>query len=202
MKEPTFSIVDGFPPDQRERVVRLFWAAFRRKLQLVMNPEDKALDFFGLVADPGHAISALSPDGSVLGVAGFKTAQGAFVGGGMKELCAVYGMIGGFWRGLVLSLLERPLKPGTLLMDGIFVAETARGQGVGSALLSAIKARAAKLGCASVRLDVIDVNPRAKKLYERQGFAAESTSDIGPLRRVFGFRRATTMVCHDLEPRT
>lgn len=200
MKEASFSIADGFPADQRDRVVRLFWASFRRKLYPVMKPEEKALSFLEQVADPGHAISAVLPDGSVIGVAGFKTAKGAFIGGGLKELCAVYGAIGGFWRGLVLSLLERPLQQGTLLMDGIFVSEAARGRGVGSALLSAIKERAVVLGCSSVRLDVIDSNPRAKKLYERHGFVAESTSDMGPLHHVFGFRKATTMICSRLTP--
>ena len=163
-----------------------------------MRPEEKALTFLARVADADHAISALSADGVVIGVAGFKTAAGAFIGGGLEEMCAVYGVFGGFWRGLALSVLERSLQPGTLLMDGIFVDEAARGLGVGSALLAAIKARAAKLGCSNVRLDVIDTNPRAKALYERHGFVPESTSDMGALRHIFGFRKATTMICHDL----
>ncbi len=112
----------------------------------------------------------------------------------MNGLCATHGAIGGLWRGCTLSLLERPLQPDTLLMDGIFVSETARGLGIGSALLSAIKEKAAALGYAKVRLDVIDTNPRARALYERRGFIAEETSTIGPLRHVFGFRKATTMV--------
>ncbi|MGB5216257.1 MAG: GNAT family N-acetyltransferase, partial [Anderseniella sp.] len=88
-----------------------------------------------------------------------------------------------------------PLQSETLLMDGIFVSESARGGGVGSMLLSAIKEKAAACGCSKVRLDVIDTNPRARALYERQGFISQGTSDIGPLRHVFGFQKATTMVC-------
>jgi len=74
------------------------------------------------------------------------------------------------------------------------VSEAARGQGVGSALLSAIRGKAITLGYCKVRLDVIDTNPRARALYERQGFIPESTSNIGPLRHIFGFRSATIMV--------
>ena len=198
MTKASFSIASGFPANQRDKVVRLFWTAFRQKLYPVMKPEEKALDFLRRVADPVHAISAAAPDGSVIGVAGFKTAKGAFIGGGLKEICAVYGMIGGFWRGLVLSLLERPLQPKTLLMDGIFVSEAVRGQGVGSALLSAIKEKAAALGCSRVRLDVIDTNPRARRLYERHGFVVDGSNDMGPLRHIFGFRTATTMICSGL----
>lgn len=196
----SFSIIDGFPLDQRDKVACLFWEAFERKLQPVMKPEEKALAFLELVADSAHAISALSPDGRVIGVAGFKSAAGALIGGGLKEMCAVYGMVGGLWRGIVLSALERPMQPGTLLMDGIFVGKEARGQGVGSALLSSIKRKAIALDCSSVRLDVIDTNPRAKELYLRHGFVAESTSDMGPLHHIFGFREATTMICRDLKP--
>ncbi len=118
------------------------------------------------------------------------------MGGDLKELCSVYGVFGGTWRGLLLSVLERPLKSGTLLMDGIFVSPVARGQGVGSKLLSAIKEKAASLGCKTVRLDVIDVNSRARSLYEREGFVAENTSDIGFFRHIFGFQKSTTMVFH------
>ncbi len=190
-----YTVVDGFQPRQREVAIRLFWEAFKGKLSPVMKPEAKALRFLDLVADPTHAISAVSRDGTLIGVAGFKTAEGSFIGGDLKQLCDVYGTVGGSWRGLVLSLLERPVQQDTLLMDGIFVRQSARGGGVGSALLSEIKEKAAGFSCSKVRLDVIDTNPRARALYERQGFVSQGTSDIGPLRHVFGFQKATTMVC-------
>ena len=189
-----FAISDGFALGQRSKAIGLFWAAFRGKLYPVMKPEQKALAFFDRVADPAHAISATASDGTLLGVAGFKTESGSFIGGDLKDLRAAYGFVGGIWRGLVLSLLERPLQPDTLLMDGIFVSEEARGRGIGSALLEAIKAKALACGCSMVRLDVIDTNPRARALYERRGFVAEHVSKTGPLRHVFGFQEATTMV--------
>lgn len=154
----------------------------------------KARKLLELGVDPTHAICAIADDGLALGVAGYKTAQGAFVAIGSKQLAAVYGRVGGAWRGLVLSLLDRPVTPGTLLMDGIFVRESAHGRGVGSALIEAIKAEAAARNCKTVRLDVIDTNPRARLLYERHGFVATKSSGIGPLRHVFGFRTATTML--------
>lgn len=187
-------ISDGFDQIQRSKAISLFWVAFRGKLNLIMSPEEKALAFLNLVADPSHAISATNDDGILIGIAGFKTKQGSFIGGGLPELRSIYGVFGGTWRGLVLSLLERPLQADTLLMDGIFVSEEARGKGVGSGLLRAIKAKAETLNCSKVRLDVIDSNPRARALYERQGFVADGVSKLGPLRYLFGFREATTMV--------
>ena len=201
MPQPeTFEIVEGFTPTQRGAAAALFWQAFGDKLRPVMRPEAKALAVLTAIADPTHAISAVTPDGTLLGIAGFKTSTGAFMGGDLKALQAVYGWAGGLWRGLLLSLLDRPLPPDTLLMDGIMVAPAARGQGVGTALLCAIKAKAAASGCARVKLDVIDSNPRARALYEREGFIAQRTTGTGPLRFLFGFRKSTEMTCAAGQP--
>lgn len=191
----TFTLAPGFEPAHRDAIVDLYWDAFRDKLHRVMRPEARARAFIRRVADPAFAIRAEADDGTLLGVAGFKTAEGAFVGGELADLTAVYGTVGGLARGLIMDAIDRPLEPGILLMDGIFVAPDARGRGIGSALLSAIKDEARARGCQRVRLDVIDRNVRARALYERQGFVATETESIGPLRHLFGFTASTTMVC-------
>lgn len=188
------TIVRGFAEAHRERVAALFWEAFSGKLGRVMGPEEKALRFVAGVADPAFAHSAVSADGGLLGVAGYKTADGAFVGGGFADLGKVYGLLGAAWRALPLGLLEREVAPGVLLMDGIFVEADARGAGVGSALLDAIVGEARARGLGRVRLDVIDTNPRARALYERRGFRPAGTVSASFLRPLFGFSSSTTMV--------
>lgn len=188
------SIQYGLADHHRDDAAALFWDAFSGKLGKVMRPREKALTFLARVIDPDHAVSAVDPSGRLLGVAGFKTAKGAFVGGGLADLAQIYGWIGALWRGMLLALLERDVTPGQLLMDGIFVRADARGMGVGSALLDAVGAEAVRRGCASVRLDVIDTNPRARALYERKGFRPIQTTTMGPLRLIFGFSAATTLV--------
>jgi ribosomal protein S18 acetylase RimI-like enzyme len=189
-----FTITHGFPEAQRAIAARLFWQAFGAKLGRVMGPEVKALEFLESALDPSHAISALSPQGTLLGLAGFKTERGAFIGGGFGDLARAYGWPGALWRAPLLALLERKLAPDSLLMDGIYVAGAARGHGIGTALLDAIKAEAGARGLTRVRLDVIESNPRARALYERQGFRATGTEQLGPLRHLFGFAASTTMV--------
>ena len=184
----------GFAEEHRHLAAELYWQAFSQKLAPVMNPADKALQFLVAGLRPDHAFSAVDLDGELLGLAGFKTMEGAFVDGGLRELAGIYGWPGAIWRGVLLNLMERALEPDILLMDGIFVNEAARGKGVGSALLKAIYDEAERRDLSSVRLDVIDTNPRARALYERQGFVATETVRLGPLRHVFGFRSATTMV--------
>ncbi|SOB92843.1 GNAT family N-acetyltransferase [Thalassospira xiamenensis] len=190
----TFSIHHGIEDRHIDKALDLFWQAFRQKLAPVMKPEDKAQLFLRRVVDPAHAISAVSSDGDLLGIAGFKTAEGAFIGGTLSDVCAIYGLWGGLWRGVLIETLERDLSEGVLLMDGIFVDSDARGRGVGTALLDAIAHEARMRDLRQVRLDVIDTNPRARALYERCGFVAGDVQELGPLRHLFGFRTATTMM--------
>lgn len=184
----------GFDAADRAQVAALYWQAFGQKLGRVMGPQARALSFITRVLRADHAISAYDSNGALLGVVGFKTHKGALVGGEMRDMTQVYGWFGAWWRIAMLTLLERDTENARFLMDGIFVADGARGQGVGTALLDAICDEARRRGYGEVRLDVIDSNPRAKALYARQGFAAVGTQSLGPLRLVFGFRSATTMV--------
>lgn len=187
------TIEPGLRAAHRKEAALGYRKAFSRKLRYPLGPERKAMAFIERVLDPSHAISAISSDGAFLGVAGFKTQNGAFLGGGLREMTAVYGSIGGTIRGLLISLLERDNEPDTLLMDGIFVQPAARSRGVGTLLLNAIEKHAAQCGLKHVRLDVIDTNPRAKELYTQRGYVETSQISVWPFGALFGFQSATTM---------
>ncbi|MEP2452775.1 MAG: N-acetyltransferase, partial [Nitratireductor sp.] len=129
-------IVAGFPETLRGQAAALYFEAFSGKIGGVLGRDGRGERFVASVIDPAFAISAVSGDGAtLLGIAGFKTKDGAMVGGGLAEMAAVYGWVGAVWRGVLLSALERDLADGQLLMDGIAVAPQARGLGIGSALL-------------------------------------------------------------------
>ena len=93
-------------------------------------------------------------------------------------------------------LYERKPKEGQLLMDGIAVRQDARGRGIGTRLLDEFKAYGREHGYANIRLDVIDTNPGARRLYERLGFVATKTEHFEYLRWFLGFGASTTMLCH------
>lgn len=142
---------------------------------------------------PDNAIVALDASGGLLGLAGMQVNGAGFLRGSFADLRRHYGLFSALWRGPLLEVLDRTARPGMLQMDGICVAPGARGQGIGTALLNAIFAEAARTGCTIVSLDVIDTNPRAKALYQRAGFRSVATASTGPLRFVFGFARAEKM---------
>jgi ribosomal protein S18 acetylase RimI-like enzyme len=190
----TVEIRRGLPDGLRTQAAALYWDAFGEKLGRVMGPRDKAVRFLEMVLRSDHAFVALSAEGALLGLVGFKTSKGSFAGGTFADLRAVYGWAGAIWRSSLLSLLERDVENTRFLLDGICVAETARGQGVGTLLLNAICDEARRRNYPAVRLDVIDTNPRARALYERFGFEALRSENLGLLRYVFNFDRSTTMV--------
>ncbi len=193
MPEHDFSIERGVRAAHLAPAASLFWGAFGAKLGFALGPDRKAEAFLHRVMDPAYAVSAVDREGALLGVAGFKTPEGGFVGGEWADLVAIYGRISATWRAGTLSILERDCVPGILLMDGIFVTPAARGRGVGSSLLEAVVAEAVRRDLAAVRLDVIDTNPRARALYERRGFRAVDETRLGLLRHIFGFSSSAEM---------
>ncbi|ROU02557.1 GNAT family N-acetyltransferase [Histidinibacterium lentulum] len=183
----------GFEPRDRDSLARLYWAAFGGKLGRVLGPERHALAFVARVANPERAL-CVHEGGRLVGVAGFHAGGLALVGGGMSDLAAVYGRAGALWRGAALTVLERPQARGDLLVDGIFVADSHRGRGVGSALIEALAREALSRGLDRVRLDVTHENPRARALYERRGFVPVAQQSGRLLPWLFGFSGAVTMV--------
>ena len=186
-------VAHGFEPGESGRVAHLFWQAFSDKLSRLLGPERRAVPYLARVLRAERALVARDARGRLVGVAGVKTAQGGFVGGGLADLATIYGRAGALWRAPVLAMMDRPLAADEMLMDGLFVAPEARGAGVGSALIRAVLSEARRRGCTAVRLEVIDRNLRARALYERLGFVPTEEVRLGLLAPMFGFRQATTM---------
>jgi ribosomal protein S18 acetylase RimI-like enzyme len=188
------TVFRGLHPQLRPQAARLYWEAFGGKLGRVLGPDDRALRFFQRVIRGDLCFSAVADGGELIGLAGFKTPAGSFAGGSWGDLTDVYGRVGGRWRGSILWALGGEVDNDRFLIDGICVAKAHRSKGVGSLLLAALYEEAAERGYRTVRLDVVEHNFRARALYERQGFRAVRTEELGILRFMFGFASSTTMV--------
>ena len=187
-------IVAGLPDALRADAARLYWQAFGTKLGRVLGPEKRAMAYLQRSISANHVIVALSQDGALLGMIGYRSAEGGFAEGTMDDLRAAYGRVGAAWRAAAMRAISGEVDNHRFLIDGICVAEPARGQGVGTALIEALAADARAQAYAELRLDVVDTNTRALALYERLGFRAVGGQSLGPLRHLFGFRTAITMV--------
>lgn len=189
-----WSLSLGLPKTLRHDAARLYWQAFGPKLGMVLGPERRALAFLESVIRADHVLIVTSKDGQLLGLAGFKTPKGSFAMGNPAALRQFYGPWGGFWRKHLLGLLSSEVDNDNFLIDGICVAPQARGQGIGTALLSGLNDQGQARGYPAVRLDVVATNTRAQRLYRREGFVQTGHHDIGLLRYIFRFTRSITML--------
>lgn len=184
----------GFPDARRPEAAAMYWQAFGGKLGRIMAPEARALAYITRVMQPSHVLAAVDDDGSLLGVVGFRTARGSFVGGGPADLRRTYGRLGGTLRAGLLALMIRDTDNERFLVDGFCVRADRRGEGIGRALIAALCIEARRRGYRQVRLDVVGENIRARALYEREGFRAAGLSHSRLSGWLFGFQTVTTMV--------
>ncbi|WOO41635.1 GNAT family N-acetyltransferase [Rubellicoccus peritrichatus] len=184
----------GIPEANREEAVMLYDEAFGQKFSLAIRSANKRIELLSRSFCLDCAIAAISK-GTLLGLAGFSTGESSLTGGiTYKRLLDTLGFFKGNWATFVFSLYERKPVPKELLMDGIAVRSDARGKGIGGRLLNELKAYAASQAFDSIRLDVIDTNPGARKLYERNGFIATKSESYESLRWLLGFGGSTTLI--------
>lgn len=68
-----------------------------------------------------------------------------------------------------------PEGAGVLSINGLAVANQARGRGIGSILMDAVTDEATRRGARKITLHVHGTNTVARRLYERHGYSVEGT---------------------------
>ena len=160
---------------------------------MAIRNKEKRISLFEKGFNSNYAIVAIL-NNKLIGIAGFHTSIDSLTGGiTYRDLVSQLGWFEGSWAALIFSMYDRKPKSGELLMDGVAVHRAFRGYGIGSRLLDEIANYGVKNDFSRVRLDVIDTNSRAQKLYERKGFHAVHTERFPYLKWLLGFGSSTTM---------
>lgn len=191
-KSQSTSILTGHIPEELKGAsIDVFLEGFGRKVDhLMLKPKDRAqakrvyLDG----ADFTSALYAIS-EGRVLGILGFQHQRTKFINLNLGTLKHEFGLFGGAVRKLSGSVFKdlHPLKGDEVRVQVISVSEEVRGTGVGHQLLEALFAYGRSHHCTGVRLEVVNTNPHAKKLYEALGFRACGSLPYGPIATKAGF---------------
>lgn len=188
-------ITETVPENQRQRAGEIYYEAFRRKLQpLVGKPAStRRVLASGFALD--MAIGAFS-EGNLLGLAGLHSFAGIFSRVELNDCLKQFGPLRGLYAWSVLNLFGAGAKcpPGHLRIAAIAVDEKARGQGLGSRLLETVFDKARREGFKAVRLEVVDTNLRAKKLYQNLGFVVVETHAYPITSGWLGFAKEYVMV--------
>lgn len=193
MTDGTTGIRVGVPESHRRAAAELYWEAFGRKLAPALGPRERGVTLLARHLNLGCAVAMVDGD-ELLGLAGFHRGGSQLAGMPLLAVVREFGPLRGAWRALLLVLLHRSPREDELLMDGIVVRADSRGRGIGTALLRGVVEVARATGARTIRLDVVDTNPGARRLYERLGFVATRTEHVPYLRRLMGFGAATEMV--------
>lgn len=183
----------GLKESQFKAAAYLYDEAFGEKFKVAINSRVDRIALLECTFVGKFALTA-SDGENLVGLAGFHTPEGSLTSGlGATQLVAKLGVVRGLWAMAIFSLYERTPVPGELVMDGIAVHREFRGRGIGSRLLNGIVNYARENEFKTVRLDVIDTNPGAQRLYERSGFVPVRTEKFPYLRWLLGFGASTTM---------
>jgi ribosomal protein S18 acetylase RimI-like enzyme len=188
-------IIHNLPETLRNQAGQIYYEAFRRKLQPLVGKPIETLRVLTAGLNLKMALGALV-DGKLLGVAGLHSREGIFsrviLHDGIHHL--------GLWRGLyawgVLNLFGAGANcpHDHLRIAALAVDAAARGQGLGSRLLEAVFDKARQEGFRAVRLEVVDTNHDARRLYERTGFAVVKTHSYPIKSDWMGFSSDHVMV--------
>jgi GNAT superfamily N-acetyltransferase len=81
------------------------------------------------------------------------------------------------------------LPDGACEIKRMFVVDSARGRGVGRALLRELEHRARELGYAVARLDTGPRQTRVQRMYERAGYVPIENFNDNPVATFFGEKR-------------
>lgn len=184
----------GMAQNERERVADLYWQAFGTTFGRILGPHERGRAFIAKNFRVECALCLHSPQGEVIGVAGFHSSHGALVEFNFASLRQEFGLFGAAWRSAALSLLDRHPHPARFVIQGICVDQSHRGNGIGSRLIEALAHEAKSQDYDALSLRVASNNTRARQLYLRRGFTPVEIHKLGILRAIFGFESTTTMV--------
>lgn len=195
MDNTNIEITNVIRSSQTEELARMIYRAFQKKhmnLWIHNKSEAQAIEFLKKGLNYNQAIYAVK-NGEILGVVGLNTGGSRkFFSFNFHAFSSAFGPFGALWRYCKYKIelfFHMPLSKDTVKIDPIVVSENARGMGIGSKLLEAVYRYAVDNKKKSVVLEVVDTNPQAKKLYEKQGFVTIKTLNLGFLTEQAGFSK-------------
>lgn len=192
---------------QKNQVARMFHQAFLKKfstLWLFTKDEEKAA---AILCESIHFQDGLYAvqNGKVIGFVGLETGKRFYTQFKFSSFLKVFHTPSAVWRSIaygIYRLFHGKTGNDVVHIDPIVVTSEARGLGVGTKLLEAVSLYAEKRHRRKVVLEVVDTNPRAKKLYEKMGFRVVQEENTGVLTSQAGFKRVIHMEKRIGEPVT
>lgn len=185
----------GVSKNQRGTVAKIFYDAFGDKFNIIFGNETNAIALIAECLDDEKTIVALK-DGVAVGFSGLQYSGKSFIDPNMRQVVRAFGLSS--FRVAVIGLFflfKRTGGGNELLLESLAVSANERNQGIGRKLLQFTidYARAKKFP--KLKLEVIETNKNARRLYEKIGFVESKTHNIPyPISKIMGFGSVIEMV--------
>ncbi len=183
---------------QQNEFADLAYEAFLKKIRhlwLFNKTEGQAKQFLTSAAIFENGVYALLDD-TVVGYIALDKRDASFFKYELKNFTKIFGKWGGLWRYAfhkIVNYFETPLNDNEAKVEMIAVNKSVRGQGIGEQLLLTAFEQVKKENISKIFLEVVDTNPKAKKLYERLGFSTLKVDTLGKITQKAGFSKVYLM---------
>ena len=191
----------GLDVRHKDEFIRLFCDTFPEIIVPVFGSIERCARLLERSLATDRILTAISDD-RLVGFAGLHYSRQEWFDPSLFQLLS--SMRWGIFRvtAMGIILFKRP-KSDVLHLDTLAVHPDVEGQGIGTQLIRAVEALAQSEGKRWVTLKVEDINPRAKRLYERLGFVTDKFEKLPwPWRTRFSFsgsyRMSKNVACSEL----
>jgi ribosomal protein S18 acetylase RimI-like enzyme len=184
----------GVPKNQRYIVANIFYESFEGKFSKIFGNKNKSGTFISTCLSDDRTLVALK-DGFAVGFAGLQYNGKSFIDANLNQTLKIFGL--GTLRVVLFGgiFLFNKAAKNEILLDSIAVSADERGKGIGSKLLQSTIDHAQSKGFSQIKLEVIETNQNARRLYERIGFKETKVQKIPyPFSKLLGFGSVTEMI--------
>ncbi len=169
-----FDIVEGIDERCVSGALRMFYAAFAAKLRIGFRDANDLVRLFHDSVDRTSCFSAIA-DGRCVGLLTFQAGGREFFHLRAAALVTRFSPLRAVLVLVNLLLLDEDGPADAFIVETLAVDRSARGMGVGTALLRQAEAAARAMGVRRMLLGVIAENHGAIRLYERLGYRTTRT---------------------------
>lgn len=187
----------GLPEEYLRDAAEIFYDSFQQKFLPIMSTRERGISFLQKYLNPKSTVVAMNGN-QLLGIAGLQYQGCHFFSPSFFDLAREFGWLKGILKIIRIRMLNSPDREGELYLKAIMVHPSMRSRGIGTHLLTGVSDFAWTHDFNTVRLDVVDTNPDARRFYEQNGYIAIKVRRF-PLPFLFlcrpmGFSSAITMI--------
>ena len=189
----SIQIQPGITKNQRLAIAKIFYQSFKEKLTIIFGEPKKASKLIARLIHEDRILVAIK-EGKPVGFVGLHYQGKNFLKFNLTKITKIYGLA--TIRVLIYFLITilDELQPNQLHLEVLAVAEEQRSKGIGTKLLKSTIDFAKLKKIPQIKLEVINTNPKAKKLYKKIGFKKTKDRKIPyPFHILTGFSTITEM---------